>query len=163
MENCSRSFTGTLSLSCEHPAGTEFELAQHIQIALVAGPGADGGLNAGLELGPLPPGAFMVRCDGDTSVQVVRVGPEPDAGLRIASLWPNPGRGEFRASVFVPARAPTIVRLMDIAGRTVESFVWDASRGSSRELKFGPALEPGFYFIHVSQGARSVVRSVAIR
>ena len=161
---CSGGGTTTFSFTCSHPAGTEFEIAEVVLINVADGFSESGEATGKLTFGALTPGGFMVRCDGDTTVQaVVGVGPDATSRLRIASIWPNPSRGEFLATLSVPAGGPAIVRLVDLTGRVVGARVCDASRGTTRELAFGPRLAPGYYFLQVSQGATTAVRGVAVR
>jgi hypothetical protein len=156
-DNCSRVFVSDQGFNCQHPAGTEFDLAQKIQLLCVQGLREDAAVSATLSFTSIPPGAFLVRCDGDTALHVVGVGASPSASLQIDALWPNPTSGEFRAVIHVPAGGPAL------SGRLVESRVWDASTASRRELAFGRSLPPGNYFLQVRQGAVTTVRPVVVR
>jgi hypothetical protein len=159
---CSGGGATTFSFTCSHPAGTEFEIAERIHCHL--GDGYESGEATGkLVFGPLPPGAFMVRCDGDTTVHVVGVGPGVASALRIDAIRPNPSPGRFQAALWLPAGGPTIVRLLDVSGRAVETRVVDSPTGARRELSFGGSLPAGCYFLHASRGAVSDVRQVVIR
>ena len=162
-DDCGAVVSGDYAFDCIHPAGTPFELSPRTSVVSSSGSFAGTQVTTKLTFGYLPPGTFLVRCDGDTAVQVVGVEPEIAGGLRIASIRPNPARGEFRVSLSVPEGGPAFVRLLDLTGRVVESRVWDASRAESRELTFGQRLAPGHYFLQVAQGATSVVRAVTIR
>jgi len=160
---CFRMFSDTLSFKCEHQAGAEFGIAESLQVWLAAG-SESGQVSAALYPGPLPPGVIMVRCNGDTTVQlVVGVGPSSVSSLRIDAIRPNPARGSFQASVSLPAGGPTIVRLLDVSGRVVETRIVDAPSGARRELSLGGALAPGTYFLQAKRGAVTAVGQVVIR
>lgn len=162
-EGCHRSFATSFSFTCTHPVGVEFELATHIQLYITAGFSESAGLVTKRDFGELPPGAFMIRCDGDTTVEVVSVGTSPSSALRIEGIRPNPSNGAFRAAVSIPVGGPAIAQLLDVNGRILDARTWDASHASRRELTFERALPPGFYFLKVSQGAVTAVREVVIR
>ena len=162
-DNCYGSLALDMPYTCTQQVGNEFALTTQISLTIAEGFSERAEVSTRRRFGLMPPGAFIVRCDGDTSAQVVGVEAELASGLRIASIWPNPSRGEFRANLTVPAGGAAFVRLLDISGRVVESRVWDASRAASRELTFGSQLAPGHYFLQVSQGATSAVRAVTIR
>ncbi|MEO5987826.1 MAG: T9SS type A sorting domain-containing protein [Candidatus Eisenbacteria bacterium] len=160
-DRCSRGIDATYEFTCSHPIGTEFELASTVNAS-----GAEFGsahVKTTLAFGSLPPGAFMARCDGDTTVHVLDAGPGTTSALGIAGIWPNPSRGEFHASLSLAVGGPAIVRLMDLSGRVVESRICDASSHGERTLSFGRSLAPGLYFLKVSQGAVTAVREVVIR
>ena len=163
-DNCSRQFSDSLSFWCEHQVGLEFELAERAHVFIVGGASEHGQVSARLELGPLPPGAIMVRCDGDTTVQlVVGVGPSSVSSMRIDAIRPNPAPGGFQASLSLPAGGPTHGRLFDVTGRVVETRIVDAPSGARRELSFGGALAPGTYFLQAKRGAVTAVGQVVIR
>jgi hypothetical protein len=163
-DNCLRTIHEDLVFASDHPVGTEFELAQVIELHPgIGGVREEAEIYSRLIFGPLPPGVFLVRCDGDTtSVAVVGVGASSAASLRIDGVWPNPSRGEFRAALTAPTPAPAHVRVFDANGRVVESRVWYAVPGERRELSFGHSLAPGTYFLQVKQGALSAVREVVV-
>ena len=160
---CSGGGTDTFSFTCSHPAGTEFEIAEVVLVNLADGL-ESGEATGKLSFGSLPPGAFMVRCDGDATVQqVVGVEPSSVSSLRIDAIRPNPARGGFQASLSMPEGGPTIARLMDVTGRVVETRIVDAPSSGRRELSFVGDLAPGTYFLQLRQGALSAVRQVVIR
>jgi len=83
--------------------------------------------------------------------------------MRIDAIRPNPAPGGFQASLSLPAGGPTIVRLMDVTGRVVETRIVDAPSGARRELSFGGMLAPGTYFLQAKRGAVTAVGQVTIR
>src|SRR5262249_19112063 len=151
-DNCHGTFSRTFILSCSHPAGTEFELARKVQLILAGGLSEHAELAAKTEFGTLPPGVFVVRCDGDTAqVVVLGVGPSVSSALRIDGVRPNPAPGEFRAALSAASSAPAHVRLLDVNGRVVESRVWYAVPGERHEISLGGVLAPGTYFLQLKQ------------
>lgn len=90
---------------------------------------------------------------------------EPAVELAISALRPNPsarGRTDVVFSLF--DASPAILRIYDIAGRLVESH--DLAPGGSRtqemSIGVGRKLSPGFYRVRISQGGRSVTRSLIV-
>ena len=159
-EGCRNAASLEASFICSHPAGEEFDLTT--ELAGFSNSFFSGvNLGTSIRFGALPPGAFIVRCNG-SQAQVVGVGPRAPASLRIEGVWPNPAHGEFRAALTAANATPAQVRLIDVNGRLIESRVWDAAVGERRELAFGRTLAPGTYFLQVRQGVVSDVCEVVV-
>lgn len=159
---CSKTFQEVLSASVNVTAGQPFAVEQYVDCY------SDGVVNGWLKLGSsfwfgaLPPGAFVVACDGDTTAHVLAVGPGASSALALDAVWPNPSRGEIHASCALPRGGPAVLRLFDAAGRVVETRIWDAPAATRREVTLGGPLAPGAYFLQVSQGATWATRPVII-
>lgn len=147
------------TFSVARPAGTPFELST--VLSGTTGQVSRVGAQLTLQYGPLPPGVFLVRCDGVTVTGVLGVTPEASTGLKIGALWPNPNHGVFQANVFVPQGSTAILRLLDVSGRMVRSRTVEAT-GTMRAIAFDDRLLPGTYFLQLSQGATTAVRQVVI-
>lgn len=141
------------------PAGTSFQLTPDFYAT--TGWYSRAGARVELQFGSLPPGAFLVRCDGVTVTGVLGVTDETVTGLKIGSVWPNPSRGAFHAKVSVPAGGSAFLRLMDVSGRIIRARAVDASP-TARDIAFDDHLVPGTYFLQLSQGAHTAVRQVVI-
>lgn len=113
----------------------------------------------------LSPGAFIVSCLGDTSgVHVLDAGGGTLSDLRIRGTGANPSRGPLAVEFTVPRGGPATLQLLDVAGRVIESAVWDAVSAGEHHVTLGAArsMAPGTYFVRLRQGARTDARAVTI-
>jgi len=117
------------------------------------------------------PGFSAVAC-GQTSFHTLALAASHTTSLESASdldfvlrrAWPNPAAGRLLASFTLPAPGPGELDLFDSAGRKVAS-VSLAGLGAGPhtvQLVQGERLQPGFYFIKLTQGARSAVTRVTV-
>jgi len=91
----------------------------------------------------------------------VGVGPSgARAGLALAPPWPNPLRGDARASLrFSAPPGEAHLEVFDLAGRRVAARSL-AANGSAQSVDFreAAALAPGVYLLRLSAGGRDVQR-----
>jgi len=91
--------------------------------------------------------------------------PSPGLELAIAGMRPNPGAADQASIEFtLPTAAPARLALYDLAGR--ESFARElgALAPGQHVLRLAPprTLEPGIYFVRLSQGGASRVRRACL-
>jgi hypothetical protein len=161
---CNNSFQMVYNVPVNVIVGQPFQIERKVGVvygSLVVGGGSS---HFGLSLWfrDLPPGAFVVACDGDTAAHVLAVGGGTASGLALDAVWPNPSRGEIRASCALPRGGPVVLRLFDAAGRVRETRIWDAPAASRRDITLSGRLAPGAYFLQISQGAKSATKAVTI-
>lgn len=162
--NCTNTFQVVYDVSVNAIAGQSFQIEQIVDASAssIAPIGGSAQLGLSLWFRDLPPGTFVVACDGDTATHVLGVGGRTSSGLALDAVWPNPSRGEIHASCALPRGGPVVLRLFDAAGRVTETRIWDAPSASRREITLGGRLAPGAYFLQVSQGATSATKAVTI-
>jgi hypothetical protein len=160
---CASSFQVVYAVPVQVIAGEAFELERNVGVRY-SNFVDRGSSHFGLSLWfrDLPPGAFVVACDGDTATRVLAVGGGTASGLALDAVWPNPSRGEIRASCALPRGGPVVLRLFDAAGRVRETRIWDAPAASRRDVTLNGSLAPGAYFLQISQGANSATKAVTI-
>lgn len=106
----------------------------------------------------------MVSCHGDTTGVVgVGSGP-PNAALRIRGVGPNPSHGAVCVTFAAARGVPVLLRLMDVAGRVVDSATLQGPGPGDQSVTLGvrAALAPGVYLVRMAQGALADVRVVTI-
>lgn len=160
---CNSTFDIVYDVPVSVAAGDTFQIERNVGV----GSGfsvVNGSSRFGLSLWfrDLPPGAFVVACDGDTATHVLAVAGAAPTGLALDAVWPNPSRGEVHASCALPRGGPVVLRLFDAAGRVRETRIWDAPAASRREITLGGRLAPGAYFLQISQGATRATKAVTI-
>jgi hypothetical protein len=160
--NLTTSLTAALSL----PAWREFVVVARLSASVnggIANPGTVD-IAAGLHFDDLPAGIAVVSCHGAT-VGTVGVGHGPiGGGLRFLSSGANPSPGPIPVDFFVPGDGPVTLRLLDIAGRTVERARLDVSAPGPNAATLGSrrSLAPGTYVVRLTQGAESRSRLVTV-
>jgi hypothetical protein len=158
--------TTSLSAPLSIPAWQEFVIVTRLSASVSGGiqnPGtAD--IEAGLHFDDLPAGIAVVSCHGDT-IGTVAVEDGPIAGgLRFLGTGANPSHGPFPVDFLAPRAGPVTIRLLDIAGRLVESTrVAVPSPGpATATLGSRGSLAPGTYVIRLAQGTESRARLVTV-
>jgi len=98
------------------------------------------------------------RYGGEGSVTV----PAP-AALRLAGARPNPAVTELSVRLTLPAWSEARLELYDVAGRKVRSVPLALGPGA-HTVSLGPTaqFEPGVYFLHLTQGSRTLTRRVTL-
>lgn len=116
--------------------------------------------NACIKLGNPPD-----YCDGGLSATPAREESRPALDLAIVSLRPNPAvEGVAEVSFTLAEQSPATLRVFDIAGRLVESHDLARFGPGAHEISIGGSskLPAGHYRVRISQGGRSVTRSVIV-
>jgi len=84
-------------------------------------------------------------------------------GLAIQRVWPNPARGELSLALSLAPGADALLELLDVSGRVRHREpVTPATAFQTVAVRIGAALEPGLYFVRVSQGGRTGAARVVI-
>lgn len=101
----------------------------------------------------------------DLPVIPVAVGPAP-LPVRTASLqtpWPNPARGRATLSFAAPGPGDATVEVVDLGGRVRARLGTWAGRTASRTVAVDTErLEPGVYWVRLTQSGRSLARRFAV-
>ncbi|HEX2533017.1 MAG TPA: discoidin domain-containing protein, partial [Chitinophagaceae bacterium] len=108
----------------------------------------------------LSKGAYLGACGVNPALTVVRPKEQetavPAGSLTVTAL-PNPTAAAFRVTIRGGTQERSVVRVLDPAGRVVET----RNGISGQILELGAAYRPGVYFLEVTQGGqRQVVRLV---
>ena len=109
--------------------------------------------------------AFQLCDGGGGSAVPAREEGGPARELAISSVRPNP-TSEGGADIFFSLAdgSAATLKVFDIAGRLVESHDLARLGPGAHELSIGGGsrLSPGHYQVRISQGGRSVTRSVIV-
>lgn len=97
--------------------------------------------------------------------QVVSVPPTgPTSGSIVLSIRPNPASSAVWVDMSLPTDQPAVLDVVDVAGRRVLSQPLAARVGSqSVALPEAVRLEPGQYFVRVTQGVEQVIARLTLR
>ncbi len=100
---------------------------------------------------------------GLEEVGLGRSGPaRRDPGLAVR-VSPNPARGPLTIELASPRAGEATAELLDVAGRRLERRRVEAGAAGLRtRFEWSRPLEPGCYVVRVTQGGRTVTRTVAV-
>jgi hypothetical protein len=100
---------------------------------------------------------FQGNAQGKIVYQTVSVNADAVAGTSSIRVFPNPSKEEFVVNI-PTANSQSIVRVSDLQGKIVTSFVTNSSA-----VKVGKGLVPGPYFVQVLQNNKSVFSQKVIK
>jgi hypothetical protein len=157
--------TTSLTAVVSIPAGQDFVVVTRLSASVRGGipyP-ATAHIEAGFHIDDLPAGVGVVSCHGE-SFGTVGVGDDPSSGsLQFLSTGANPSRGLISVDFFVPRAGPVTIRLLDLAGRVLESERLDTASGrNAATLGSTRSLAPGTYVVRLTQAADSRSRLVTV-
>jgi hypothetical protein len=100
------------------------------------------------------------RMGGEVWIDV----PARGAELVLRAVSPNPSRDGFRVSFRLSDASPAAVELLDVTGRRVEARNVGPLGAGAHQVELGRdrSLEPGAYWVRLSQAGRSFTRRVAV-